>query len=171
MLQVAALTDCEISFGIEKANTPAKYAEVSGFKKKSSIANSAALNISWTNLKYSRYGWIFHFETFGIWKVASNVSILWNCNWQLDIAYKKKFLTIRTNILILILWQKWRRRFSHFGIISWNCKLLNLPNCTSCIIKFYSRGLCVVITLISRNFVTNEKLSLISTIFFVKSTL
>ena len=46
VLQVAALTDCEISFGIEKANTPAKYAEVSGFKKKSSIANSAALNIS-----------------------------------------------------------------------------------------------------------------------------
>ena len=29
VLQVAALTDCEVSFGIEKANTPAKYATVS----------------------------------------------------------------------------------------------------------------------------------------------
>ena len=28
VLQVAALTECEISFGIEKANTPAKYSEV-----------------------------------------------------------------------------------------------------------------------------------------------
>ena len=28
VLQVAALTDCEFSFGIEKANTPAKYATV-----------------------------------------------------------------------------------------------------------------------------------------------
>jgi H3 lysine-79-specific histone-lysine N-methyltransferase len=28
VLQVAALTDCEISFGIEKASTPAKYAKV-----------------------------------------------------------------------------------------------------------------------------------------------
>ena len=32
VLQVAALTDCEVSFGIEKANTPAKYATVN-FKK------------------------------------------------------------------------------------------------------------------------------------------
>ena len=29
VLQVAALTDCQVSFGIEKANTPAKYATVS----------------------------------------------------------------------------------------------------------------------------------------------
>ena len=29
VLQVAALTDCEVSFGIEKANTPATYAKVS----------------------------------------------------------------------------------------------------------------------------------------------
>ena len=28
VLQVAALTDCQMAFGIEKANTPAKYAEV-----------------------------------------------------------------------------------------------------------------------------------------------
>ena len=37
VLQVAALTDCEISFGIEKANTPAKYSEVSGFTKNSAL--------------------------------------------------------------------------------------------------------------------------------------
>ena len=29
VLQVAALTNCSMSLGIEKANTPAKYAEVS----------------------------------------------------------------------------------------------------------------------------------------------
>ena len=38
VLQVAALTECEISFGIEKANTPAKYSEVRYFTK--GIANS-----------------------------------------------------------------------------------------------------------------------------------
>ena len=31
VLQVAALTECEMSFGIEKADTPAKYATVNWF--------------------------------------------------------------------------------------------------------------------------------------------
>ena len=36
VLQVAALTNCSMSLGIEKANTPAKYAEVSLIQRCSS---------------------------------------------------------------------------------------------------------------------------------------
>ena len=46
VLQVAALTNCAMSLGIEKANTPAKYAEVSLIQKcKSSILHHRNMNL------------------------------------------------------------------------------------------------------------------------------